>query len=161
MPTRPRSAPALGPHCGAEMERGLALCSGDRLRDRGEQTPAPPFSAALTRFSPNPVDFEPKADGVRACTHLEKELIQRSDPLPPCSWSSKDLAWPSETPFTVLGLCQQGGHRRPVRVPACQSQHAHHPTHINMQPLKFNKKHTNYKSYLPSQINHGPWRIYA
>lgn len=82
MPTRPRSAPALGPHCGAEMERGLALCSGDRLCDRGEQTPAPPFSAALTRFSPNPVDFEPKADGVRACTHLEKELIQRSDPLP-------------------------------------------------------------------------------
>lgn len=35
------------------------------------------------------------------------------------------------------------------------------PTHRDMQPLQFNKKHTNYKSYLPSQINHGPWRVYA
>lgn len=33
--------------------------------------------------------------------------------------------------------------------------------HINMQPLKFNKKHTNYESYLPSQINHRPRRVYV
>lgn len=161
MPTRPRSAPALGPHCGAEMERDLALCSGDRLCDRGEQTPAPPFSAALTRFSPNPVDFEPKADGVRACTHLEKELIQRSDPLPALLLVLQGSGLALGNTVYGPGPLPAGRHQRPVRVPACQSQHAHHPTHINMQPLKFNKKHTNYKSYLPSQINHGPWRIYA
>lgn len=33
--------------------------------------------------------------------------------------------------------------------------------HVNMQPLKLNKKQTNYKGYLPSHINHGPWGVYA
>ena len=66
-----------------------------------------------------------------------------------------------ETPFPVLGLCQKGGQARPVQVQARPLSMLTLPTHINIQLLKFNKKHTNYKSYLPSQINHGLWRVYA
>lgn len=77
-------------------------------------------------------------------------------PVPsPSGGSSRVLGvQPTGIRFMILSLCQQEGWARPVPMcPRC--------SHINMHHLKFNKKYTNYKSYLPSQINHRPWCAYA
>ena len=144
----------LGPHPG----RGSAgagmvptgpgpLPAGQTLRLVAKQKPAPfpCFCLNLTASCPRTL-----TDG-----HLGEDLLLPGPPRSRGPALRDTLRGPGS---------QAPDSRSPGQAILAQTCHLNvlrHPAHINMQPLKFNKKHTNYKSYLPSQINHGPWRVYA
>lgn len=137
------------------MEPGLSLCLGDSLHIHwgAEATPLP--SPCCRPFSPNLRASSPRTLGGCHFDIWECCRLSHQTPLlllPGVPWGPGGLT--IRTRFMVLGLCLWGARRAGLSALLI-------PTHVNTWPLKFNKKHTNYKSYLPSQIDHGAWRVYA